>query len=861
MENPNTRKKKYFISYTARTENDVQWAKWTEWVLRYKLGFVTRMMEYDSRPGDNFRERTNKALKEADCVIGVLTEGFLQSKECTDEWTNAKHFIPVRFDDCHPGGLLSSHTYIDLTGQDKKAAKEKLMTEIVGVQRPTEEPYYPVFVGNSAEIPKEPYFPVFSTDNLPEREEDPPVPENLEADKERTPKPGSDDNGPNSERSQKKNMPAQSKKSAQRKKKRRILIPLAMILFLTVLVFVVFAVYFWKNPINGPVEPSWAQKQIEEAQLDIAQLPGLNGCWWFEEIPWFIPPVRQLLMEKLDKNPGMLQGLNGSKGNDLAFYDSNVIQAYGKLWEAVDPKSVDSIRINVNDQWQQDLVRELRRMSSKAPLKQDFTEVTRAFMLGRKEDDLSAVDLHTLANLHHRIAMLTEEKYESDRKAEEADGYYEKALTKYGALKKLTPLEILCKGDRLRVQYMLIADKKEEEYVFATFRDICVNSGKLSPLFESEFRTSFGKLMLEKGRFEGVRIQFNTAKKDMLEGGKFKMSHPLSAFISERRAWSLMDQWDVKDAADLFRDALKCRTENHSQNYGMEKNQQALIYAKNDDLGVAMSMRYQNQLVEAIIEFERIRKEIMDEIKKNTDNKKYLLDLNDRLGNTCERLADCTFYGGVTPDSNKKEEYLNAAVNYSDAAKYYGAAQQHSMIPVMKLKEAIMRMLCEVDEEVNTGKVNLNQAIEDAEKYNMSLFGNKTRYVLLRELAEAVLEMKSEKEPTNKLIQFATKLNPNTKRLYPDDENLKFFFIDKEGTTEETTEETKEEVMINWTELLRRENLEIYLFTFDLLKKNRDLDNNRELRDNLNQVMGAFLSRIPEGTTLSLLDKFQELTQ
>jgi len=47
--------------------------------------------------------------------------------------------------------------------------------------------------------------------------------------------------------------------------------------------------------------------EIEQAQRNIAQMPGMNGCWWFEEIPWFIPPVRELLLRKLAESPDTLR--------------------------------------------------------------------------------------------------------------------------------------------------------------------------------------------------------------------------------------------------------------------------------------------------------------------------------------------------------------------------------------------------------------------------------------------------------------------------------------------------------------------------------------------------------------------------
>ena len=61
-----------FISYTTRTENDISWAKWTEWFFREIIGVDAPIMqEYDFPPGSNFKIEMHKALIRADCVICV----------------------------------------------------------------------------------------------------------------------------------------------------------------------------------------------------------------------------------------------------------------------------------------------------------------------------------------------------------------------------------------------------------------------------------------------------------------------------------------------------------------------------------------------------------------------------------------------------------------------------------------------------------------------------------------------------------------------------------------------------------------------------------------------------------------------
>ena len=136
-------KKTYFISYTNRTPEDVSWAKWTEWVLREIMGGTTIMQEYDFQLGDNFKERMHSALKSADVVVCVLTRTYMESIYCIEEWSNTERFIPVKFDDCMPEGLLKSRVYIDLYGLSREEAKKKLVTALQGTTRPKSEPDFP----------------------------------------------------------------------------------------------------------------------------------------------------------------------------------------------------------------------------------------------------------------------------------------------------------------------------------------------------------------------------------------------------------------------------------------------------------------------------------------------------------------------------------------------------------------------------------------------------------------------------------------------------------------------------------------------------------------------------------------------
>ena len=56
------------------------------------------------------------------------------------------------------------------------------------------------------------------------------------------------------------------------------------------------------------------------------------------------------------------------------------------------------------------------------------------------------------------------------------------------------------------------------------------------------------------------------------------------------------------------------------------------------------------------------------------------------------------------------------------------------------------------------------------------------------------------------------------------------------------------------------ENLEIYLFTLNMIQKNSRDGLDKKLQGQVSEVMGALQTRVPENSTLSLLERFKELT-
>ena len=145
----------FFISYN---QADLVWAEWIAWQLE-ENGYKTVLQAWDFRPGGNFVEMMDRATKEAERMLAVLSPDYLTASYPLDEWTTAfirshgtgRRLVPIRVQECTPEGLLSPIIYIDLVGSSEDAAKRVLLNGL-RKERP-KPPDRPRFPGPSSIFP------------------------------------------------------------------------------------------------------------------------------------------------------------------------------------------------------------------------------------------------------------------------------------------------------------------------------------------------------------------------------------------------------------------------------------------------------------------------------------------------------------------------------------------------------------------------------------------------------------------------------------------------------------------------------------------------------------------------------------
>jgi hypothetical protein len=117
-----------------------------------QAGHTTILQAWDFRPGENFIQRMNQALEQANRVLAVLSPAYFASQYARDEWTAAlvrdhdqpDRLLPVRIAACQLPPLIANRVYIDLVNLQEGDAAERLRAGVGrGRAKPTGRRPYP----------------------------------------------------------------------------------------------------------------------------------------------------------------------------------------------------------------------------------------------------------------------------------------------------------------------------------------------------------------------------------------------------------------------------------------------------------------------------------------------------------------------------------------------------------------------------------------------------------------------------------------------------------------------------------------------------------------------------------------------
>src|SRR4030095_6526224 len=142
--------KDFFISYNKA---DRAWAEWIAWHLQESGGYSVFIQEWDFGPGGSFVVEMDRALRECEKVVAVLSPDYLTSLFTKPEWAvyfaqdpmrERGRILPVRVRKCELKGLFASIVYADLVGKRENEAKAALLEAVkVGRRKPESAPGFP----------------------------------------------------------------------------------------------------------------------------------------------------------------------------------------------------------------------------------------------------------------------------------------------------------------------------------------------------------------------------------------------------------------------------------------------------------------------------------------------------------------------------------------------------------------------------------------------------------------------------------------------------------------------------------------------------------------------------------------------
>jgi HEAT repeat protein len=135
----------FFISYNQR---DREAAARIDQQLR-DAGYSTTFQLTDMPPGASVPHEMDKAIKNNERLIAVLSPDYLESRYCASEWEAFQHkdptgekraIIPVIVRRCEIQGLLSVRARVDLVGTDPSEARTRLLEAVAAVLQDRDPP-------------------------------------------------------------------------------------------------------------------------------------------------------------------------------------------------------------------------------------------------------------------------------------------------------------------------------------------------------------------------------------------------------------------------------------------------------------------------------------------------------------------------------------------------------------------------------------------------------------------------------------------------------------------------------------------------------------------------------------------------
>lgn len=270
----------------------------------------------------------------------------------------------------------------------------------------------------------------------------------------------------------------------------------------------------------------------------LAVLPGLNGGWWFHEIPWYTPYARERLISTIrcgDRQVGdeSLQNLS-----DL-FYSDQTTKLYNQL-NAIVQSQDDRFDFEDGDTVRQEVSQQIYEamLARSKPSSQDYENGLLAALDSLsdlvEEKRAKATDFHLIAVLHHGLAQW-----------DQASEYYFKAMDAYG---EGSQLYSLARNDHAR---MLLDSKRYSEAIVSFGQELRSPSSPhwavLATCLQAE-----AAYRRPGASSDPTLAQPRKIMEHAWRSSKLVSNHPLHAYLYERQGWILNEAWRFREALLAF---------------------------------------------------------------------------------------------------------------------------------------------------------------------------------------------------------------------------------------------------------------------------------------------------------------------
>jgi serine/threonine protein kinase len=407
----------------------------------------------------------------------------------------------------------------------------------------------------------------------------------------------------------------------------------------------------------------WSRRKAAAADF-LGTLPGLNGHWWFDEAPWFLPDVRWHLSQSL----GFWSGIDdleaaANSGDVPAFYDllRTTIEESQPAWPEETRTRFRLLKAFNPEKLTDEAVRDvMNQIASQLKGKQ-------------AERELDGAEWHLLAIMrhqHHEFA--------------DAAAAYEAALVAYQSEGRLG-LAALCLSDwgKVRLQERKPALAREK---FNRARELLFQESRASRktlrLFELESLCAEADAHRGHNNWEHAREHFERA---MPIAADLPEMHPLRAFFHERCGFYHLDMWRVDRARRDFATGLAIRQQNDR-----DGNERAIQFVWWNRQGQAMVDFYRDDAASSIAAIESLLPEGMAETSQRFSDRQ-MRELRSRRPNLLERLADAEWIDERT--RSDAVAHLTSAIRIAEDVDDFRADGRWSVLVRLKFKLATLTLL------------------------------------------------------------------------------------------------------------------------------------------------------------------------